>query len=151
MRTGLMQSLIPHYLRNDNAQGTINEMYAHIYHGDINAAFSLLQTFFSTVPYCRDINHEGHWQQMLYVVFSLFGARCQTEVHTSHGRIDLTMLIRGTRYIVEVKLDGSAQAALDQINEKRYAGRYALDNTPIIKIGVNFSTAEHTITDWKIG
>ena len=93
----------------------------------------LLQIFFKTVPYCNDIDHEGHWQQMLYVIFSLLGARCDVEVHTAHGRIDLVAAIWGKLYLMETKLDNTTQNALTQINLKEYDQRFALYNLPIVK------------------
>ena len=125
-------------------------MYGFMARGNIHAAFEVLQKFFRTVPYCNDIDHEGHWQQMLYVVFSIFGAKGDVEIHTADGRLDLVMLLYGTRYLVEIKLDGTAAEALQQINERRYADRFALEDVPLVKIGVNFSTTERTVTEWVI-
>ena len=152
VRTGLMLSLIPNYLQQrEGTELTINKMVRCFAYGDINGAMQLLQTFFKTVPYCNDIDHEGHWQQMLYVVFSLLGARCDVEVHTSDGRVDLVAAIRGKLYLIEIKLDKSAHEALTQIDLKAYDQRFALYNLPIVKIGINFSTKERTITAWELG
>ena len=152
VRSGLMLSLIPNYLQV--AQGTalvINKMYHNFSKGDIDSAFQLLQTFFKTVPYCNDIDHEGHWQQMLYVVFSLLGARCDVEVHTADGRVDLVAAMWGKLYLMEIKLDKPAGEALGQIDLKEYDKRFALYDLPVVKIGVCFSTKERTITEWAVG
>ena len=151
VRIGLMQSLMPNYIRTiGSADTVIRQYYMAMKDHDIDSALTLLQTFFKTVPYCNDIDHEGHWQQMLYVIFSLLGARCDVEVHTSHGRVDLVAAIWGKLYLMEVKLDQSAETALSQINLKEYDSRFALYNLPIVKLGVNFSTKERTITDWEV-
>lgn len=53
-------------------------------------------------------------------------------------------------YVMELKYDDTADAALDQINRRGYADKYALDGRPIIKVGIAFSSEERNITDWKI-
>ena len=93
---------------------------------------------------------EGHYQQMLYVMFELMGGRPEMETHTANGRINLMLSSKTTIYIIELKIDSSAQAALDQINKKEYASRYALEELPIVKIGINFDTTTRTISEWKI-
>ena len=51
---------------------------------------------------------------------------------------------------MELKLDGSADAALKQIDEKGYLIPYSADGRKLVKIGVNYSSEERTITEWKI-
>ena len=146
-----MQSLMPNYIRTiGSADTVIRQYYMAMKDHDIDSALTLLQTFFNIVPYCNDIDHEGHWQQMLYVVFSLLGARCDVEVHTSHGRVDLVAALWDKLYLMEIKLDQRSETALSPINLKEYDSRFALYNLPIVKLGVNFSTRERTITDWAV-
>ena len=148
VRVGLMKSLLPNYIKILEANTIISRMSGYFYKDDIDGAFAELQTFFKTVPYCNDIDYEGHWQQMLYLFFSIFGARGDTEVHTSDGRVDMAFVFYGRLYLVEVKLDKTADEAIKQINLKEYHRRFALLNIPIVKVGVNFSTKERTITQW---
>ena len=150
VRVGMMQALIPNYIHTvGGADTVISQFYEALMLQEINRAMSLLKTFFSSVPYCNDIDHEGHGQQMLYVVFSLLGARCDVEVHTATGRVDLVAAMAHNIYLFEIKLDKPATDALAQINLKEYDKRFALYNLPITKIGVSFSTSARTITDWK--
>lgn len=72
--------------------------------------FRLLQSYRLIVPYCNDANSEGHYQQMLYVIFSLFGR--YVEVHTSMGRVDVVMKTNKSLYLYELKMNQSAEAAL---------------------------------------
>lgn len=66
IRVGLMQSLLPNYLKQDAIKGktTIGRMYSAIAGGDMDGALQLLQEFLSTVPYCDNTNYEGHYQQL---------------------------------------------------------------------------------------
>ena len=150
VRVGLMQCLIRNYLHIQEANTIINIMTSYFLDDDIDGAFAELQKFYKTVPYCNDIDHEGHWQQMLYTFFSIFGARGDTEVHTSTGRVDMAFEFYGRLYLVEVKLDKSAAEAIKQIELKEYDKRFALLNLPVVKVGVNFSTKERTITEWVV-
>ena len=70
-----MRSLLPGYLAHNTLKGntTIARMYLAIAGGDMDGALRLLQEFLSTVPYCDNTNYEGHYQQLFYIIFSLFG------------------------------------------------------------------------------
>ncbi len=156
IRIGLMQSLIPNYL-GDAADDGINinaEMQGALQQDDIDQMFGLLKDFLGTVPYVNDVNaaedKEGHWQQMLYVIFSLLGATCDVEVHTPKGRVDLVAQTANKLYLIEIKLNKSAEAAMKQIDIKDYAQRYALSGLPIVKVGANFDQEERNITDWVV-
>lgn len=72
------------------------------------------------------------------------------EVRTSQGRIDIVMRTHDTLYIMELKLNKSADTAMRQIDLKDYPSRFALCGLPIVKVGINFSSEERTITDWQI-
>ncbi|MCD8313237.1 MAG: PD-(D/E)XK nuclease domain-containing protein, partial [Bacteroidales bacterium] len=74
----------------------------------------------------------------------------EVERASSMGSADIVIKTDRFIYILELKLDGSADAALKQIEEKGYAKPYALDKRKVFKIGVNFSSATRSITDWKI-
>ena len=110
----------------------------------------MLQDYLLTVPYCRGAKSEGHYQQMLYIIFSLLGRYVDVEVHAPTGRVDMVMRTAKSLYLFELKLNQSAEAAMRQIDLKEYASHFALAGLPIIKIGINFDSERHTISDWKI-
>ncbi|MCC8070493.1 MAG: ATP-binding protein [Bacteroidales bacterium] len=151
VRLGLMNSLLPNYVQKPQMTNSeISSLVRHLMKGQLTEGLEGLQTFFSEVPYCDNTSYEGHWQQMLYVVFSLIGAYADVEVHTRKGRVDMAMVLADTLYLVEVKLNSSAREALDQIDRKEYAERFRRSALPLIKIGMNFSTTERTLTEWLI-
>ena len=152
VRIGLMKSLVPYYL-TPNTQTTsaaIVSIAQCLYQDDMEGALRHIQTFLSTVPYCDHTDYEGHYQQVLYIIFSLLGYYVDVEVHTPRGRIDVVMRTRSTLYIIEVKLNKEADAALQQIDLKNYAERFALCKLPVVKIGVSFDSEKHTLKEWKI-
>ena len=82
---------------------------------------------------------------MTWVIFKMMGFYSHTEYHTSDGRIDLLVETPLYRYVIEFKLDGSAEEALKQIKEKDYPLQFALDEKKTFLIGVNFSKKTRTI------
>ena len=117
---------------------------------DMDGALSLMQQFLLTVPYCDNTGYEGHYQQLFYVIFSLFGMYVDVEVRTPRGRVDIVMQAVGKLYVIELKLDRSAADAISQINLKDYPSRFSLSGLPVVKIGINFDSNTKTISDWKI-
>lgn len=152
VRVGLMSSLLPNYVQRKAQQGrvTIIKMSVAVSEGRIDDALRLLQTFLSTVPYCDNTNYEGHYQQLLYVIFSMMSYEVDVEVHTPRGRVDMVLRTSTRLYLIELKLDKSADKAIEQINLKNYAERFALCGLPIVKVGINFDTKSGTIEDWTI-
>ena len=154
IRVGLFDNLLPNYVDGKSAQQggvTIAKMASLIRKQDMDGALQLLQDYFETIPYCHVTNHEGHYQQMLYIIFTLLtGFVLDVEVHTPKGRVDMVLLTQTDLYLIELKLNKSAQAAMRQMNLKNYHKRFALCGKPITKVGINFDSATGSIKDWII-
>ncbi len=152
IRAGLMNSMLPNYVQEKAMEGrvVIVEMYKAIIQDDMDKALGLLKTFLLTVPECDNTNYEGHYQQMHYVIFSLLGQYIDVEVRTATGRVDMVMRTATRIYVIELKINKSAEEALKQIDMKNYPARFALYNLPVVKVGINFSLSERTITEWKM-
>ena len=152
VRLGLMKSLIPYYLTPDtlSVSGTLIAMAKSLYRDDMDATLRAMQTFLSTIPYADNTHYEGHYQQVLYILFSLLGAYTDIEVRTPRGRVDVVMRIAHTLYIIELKLDKNADAALRQIDLKNYPERFSLCGLPVVKVGINFDGEKKTLGDWII-
>lgn len=153
VRLGLTKALIPYYVtpNTQNANNTTRNMARAFDKEDLGLALQYLQTFLGTVPYCAHTDYEGHYQQMFYVIFSLLTAwMVDVEVHTPNGRVDIVVMTKSRLYLIELKLNQNAQVAMQQINLKNYRQRFALSGLPITKVGVNFDSATHNITDWIV-
>ena len=152
IQAGLMESLLPNYVHEyaDEGSSMVGDMYEALYNDDLDGMFRLLQAYLLTVPYCDNANSEGHYQQMLYVIFSLFGRYVDVEVHTPTGRVDIVMKSAKALYLFELKLNKSAETAMKQIDLKDYASKFSLCGLPIVKVGINFDPDRRTIGDWKI-
>ena len=146
-----MKSLLINYVQRPAQLNTlVGEMAECIHFDDMDGALRLMQTVLSTVPYCENTRYEGHYQQMLYLIFTLLGNFTDVEVRTPQGRVDVVMRTHSTLYIIELKLNKNADEAIRQIDLKQYPERFALCGLPIVKVGINFDSEKHTLTDWVI-
>ena len=154
IKVGLFESLLPYYLEGMYAEEgdvAIAQMSVLIRQGDMDGALRLFQEFLGTVPYCNNTNYEGHYQQVLFIIFTLLTHFVvDVEVHTPNGRVDVVMETEDTLYLIELKFNKSAQAAMQQINLKQYDQRFARCGKPIVKVGVNFDAKKGNIEDWTI-
>ena len=118
---------------------------------DFASFITAIKTFFAGVPYQweKDNKNEHYYHALLYTLLVSFGADVCAEEPSAKGRCDLTLRMPKGIYIMEIKYNHSVQEALDQIDLKDYAGKYALDGRPITKVGITFSSTERNITDWK--
>ncbi len=115
VKVGLTKALIPSYVTPNTlaTTNTARRIAQTLDKQDMDSALQLLQTFLGTVPYCNVTNYEGHYQQMLYIIFSLLtDYLVDVEVHTPKGRVDIVLLTRTDLYIIELKLNQTAQAAM---------------------------------------
>jgi len=123
--------------------------------GSTEGMIEALKSFFSGLPYDIQIKSEKYYQSIVYTIFKMCGMNVMTELRTNVGRIDAVMTIADHMYIIEFKLNRSADAALEQIDEKKYADSFILpareSGKTIHKLGINFCCDEdvRNITGWK--
>ena len=149
---GFISYLLPYYAHVQPAESAFQIMsfIEEIEKGEIDAFFLRLQSFFTDTPYelVRDL--ELHYQNVLFIIFKLLGFYTTAEYHTSEGRIDLIIKTTHFIYLMEFKLEGTAEEALAQINEKHYAVLFQADERKVYKIGINFSNKTRNIQKWII-
>lgn len=149
---GFMNFLLPWYANVDTieSQSAIKQFVQEIRRGDINAFFKRLQSFFADTPYELVRERELHYQNVLFIVFKLIGFYVKAEYHTAQGRIDLVLQTDRFVYVMEFKLEGTAEEALRQIEEKQYTMPFRTDRRKVYKIGVNFSATTRNIEKWLV-
>ena len=152
IRIGLMESLLPNYVHEaaNAGQTAIAKMNRALRQDDLDGMLRLLQQFLLTIPQCDNTNYEGHYQQVLFIIFSLLGMYVDVEVRTATGRVDLVMCAYGKLYLFELKLNRSAEAAMAQIDLRDYPARFAQAGLPVVKVAIAFDSERRTIADWKI-
>ena len=124
---GFVRFLLPFYANVSTSRSAfeIGKFVKEIEQGDYNSFFRRLQSFFADTPYETITGHtdnkerelELHYQNVLFIVFKLMGFYTKVEYHTNEGRIDLVLQTDQYIYIMEFKLNGTAEEALQQIKE----------------------------------
>lgn len=149
---GFVRYLMPFYTRVNKGDTNfeIQNFVREIRTGQPDAFFRRLQSFFADTPYELISNLELHYQNVLFIVFKLVGFYTQAEYHTSEGHVDLVLKTDKYIYVMEFKLEGTAEEALQQIEDKHYARPFEYDSKQLFKIGVNFSNRTRNIEQWII-
>lgn len=128
----------------------VSDMVVALKTGEPEVFMEILTTYFAGVQYDLRMDNENNFQNAFYILMSLIGIDTQAETRTSSGRIDLLIKTKSFIYIIELKYDGSAEEALDQIKEKEYGLSFRNDSRQTFLIGVNFSSKTRTIGEWKV-
>ena len=149
---GFIRFLMPFYTRVNKAESPfeIQKFVREIENGQPDAFFRRLQSFFADTPYELISDLELHYQNVLFIIFKLVGFYTEAEYHTSEGRVDLILKTEKYVYVMEFKLEGTAEEALRQIEEKHYALPFESDFRQLFKIGVNFSNRTRNIERWIV-
>lgn len=134
-----MSSLVlqlPRYLKEENFE----------------AFFETMSAIFASIPYnIESKRDEAYFHTIFYLMMSASGLiDVQSSVLTSKGRIDFVVLFPETIYIIEFKCNQSAETALRQIQNKRYAEKYRRSGKKIILMGINFNQQKRNPEEWKI-
>lgn len=115
--------------------------------GNVRGMIEALNTFYRIFNYT---DYQGYKEQIVKLLFKAFFAfmRCDvlTEVPAGDGRIDAILKVPGHNYIIEFKVDSkSSDAAMSQMEEKRYADLFTLNDTPLHLVGIDFRTDKKRI------
>lgn len=149
---GFLRFLLPHYASVSVSKSPyeIQCFVGEVRKGDVDGFLSRLQTFFDDTPYELARDREVHYQNILYIVFKLMGFHTEVEYRTSRGRVDLVLKTSDYIYVMEFKLNGTAEEAMQQIEEKGYASAFASDSRKVVKVGINFSDETRSIERWIV-
>lgn len=136
----------------EESEFAVREFINDVRSGHIERFMLRLQSFFADFPYdsFNLSNLEQHYQDVVYILAKLMGLYTHIEYMTSSGRIDLLIQTAEYIYILEFKIDKSAQEAIEQIESKAYMLPFKADGRKVVKIGANFSSATRTLSDWII-
>ena len=129
---------------------SVRNFVQEVERGEVESFLNRLQAFYADGDYQLTGKLEVYFQNSLLMLFKLMGFYVQVERHTSRGRMDVTIQTRDYIYILELKVDKTAEEALQQIEDKQYAAPFAADPRTLYKIGVCFSSTDKGIAEWKI-
>ncbi len=130
VKIGFTQGLLAQYKnKSTTGSGFVAKFFVAMYKHDIDAALTLMQSYLAGIPYDLENKSEKHFQTIIYLIFSLLGYYTQAEVKSAVGRADAVCRTKDRVYVFEFKVDGSAEEALRQIDEKGYLIPYRLEGT----------------------
>ena len=156
VKNGFLTAIATSYLQpKKRVEGWIFDMLDALEAGEPDTLRTLFTSFLSSIPYTMrrkddERERERYFQYTFYLILRLISVyTVYVEKLQSHGRVDCVIETPQYVYIFEFKLDGTADEALRQIEEKGYAREYASDTRPLYKIGASFSSETGTIGEWK--
>ena len=152
VKNGFLKFIFSYYVPVNPAEGntTTAKLAKALRTGSPDMFMRTLEALFANTTYQIQGDAEKNFQYAMYIIMELVGEYVQAERTTSNGRIDLLLQTKDYIYIVELKIDNTADAALHQIEDKGYAKPFVNDPRKLFKIGVSFSTADRRIEDWKV-
>lgn len=152
VKEGLLNVLLPYYVttKRVGVKQVVGDIAMYFGMGQPDEAMKCLQAYFAGVDYKLRMENENNFHNAFFLLMDILGLRARAESHTSDGSIDLLIETERYVYVIELKYDHSAEDALRQIDEKRYALQFHADGRRVFRIGANFSSAHRTIGDWLI-
>ena len=147
---GFAYDLLRDYSGNDGAVSFISRFVRDVRKGDAEAFMIKLQSLLADIPYDQILDRELHYENMMYLVMKLMGFYARTEYKTSNGRIDMVVRTDLYVYVMEFKLHGSAEEAMNQIREKDYFLPFRNEGKEIILIGATFNDDKRRLGFWLI-
>lgn len=157
VKRGFVAVVSNNYFKSkDSADSAVISFYYALEDGNLESFRAQLTAFLASIPYSMrrkedEREKERYFHYTFYLILRLLSTYAvYTEKQQSGGRVDCVVETERYIYIFEFKLDGSADEALAQIEEKGYAREYAEDPRKLYKVGVNFSSLTGTIEDWKV-
>lgn len=152
VKYGFLNFVAPFYtpVASTDTAFYIGKFVRELTSGDVESFLERLRCFFADFPYELNTKTERHYQVVFYLVFKLMGQFTEAEVRSARGRADAVVKTADYTYVFEFKLDGSAEAALQQIEEKGYSFPYGADGRKLVKVGVSFDAEQRNLGEWLI-
>ena len=160
VRSGMISGLMPLILKRSVADGNnlIREMASSVLEGNLSGALMALRSYIGKIPY--DIitkeewadkeRRESFYKLLFYMAFSMLNSVVDTEVKSILGRADVVIKTASDIFVLELKVDGNVESALEQIDGKGYAIPYHSDGRNVTKCGVSITSQARNITHWRI-
>ena len=160
VRTGFVSGLVPAYtgLKRNDTEGFALRFWRALKKDDITAAMEEMKAFLAGIPYVEGFqkkleevkNYEGFYEYTFWLIFNMMNLYARTQVKCANGRIDFVVQMPDTTYVFELKVNGTAQEAIDQINGKGYALPYQTEGKPVVKVGVQFDRDTMTVGEYIV-
>ena len=161
VRTGFVENMIPLYtgINKNNTAGFAMRFWRALKHNNIVAVMQEMKAFLAGIPYVEGFkeklkevkNYEGFYEYTFWLIFNMLNFYARTQVKCANGRIDFVVWMPDTTYVFELKVNGTAQEALDQIKSKGYFLPYETEGCTVVKVGVQFDRETMTVGEYLVG
>jgi len=162
VRIGYAKGLLPIYTGLDDADvqmGFAAKFWRALKRGDVDLAMREMQAYMAGIPYVEGFKEklkdaatkESFYEYTMYLIFSMLNVYAKTQVKCSGGRADMVVWMPDTVYVFELKVNGTAREALEQIDSRGYALPYKTDTHKVVKVGVKFNAETRVPEEWVIG
>ena len=139
VKEGFLKKLLPMVMgERQSTEFNISKFVRSLEKADTNDFFNRIDALLANVPYEIKLDYEVHFQNFIYLLFTLMGFYTSAEYHTAIGRADVIIKTDKYIYIMELKRGGSAEKAMQQIKDKEYAKPFMADGRKLILVGANF-------------
>jgi len=149
---GFVNFLLPFYtpIPETESPAFIVKFVREVRAGKVDEFMLRLKALMADTPYEIIKDLENHYQNVMFIFTKLMGLYTKTEYRTSYGRIDLLITTDKYVYVIELKLDSTAEEALAQINSKEYSLPFEMDGRELVKIGANISRKTRNLERWVV-
>ena len=152
VESAFVNFLVPMYtpVPESESYAFIGKFVREVRAGKVDDFMHRLKVLMADTPYEIIKDLENHYQNVMFIFTKLMGLYTQVEYRTSYGRIDLLIGTDKFVYVIELKLDGTAEEALAQINSKEYSLPFTADERTVIKIGANILRETRNLERWVV-
>ena len=124
VRIGFTQGLLPTYVGVNSASVQKNfalKFWRALRQDDLDLALQEMKAYLAELPYIEgfkkklaDIsNVEGFYEWTFTLIFSMMNVYTRTQVKCAGGRADVVVYMPESIYVIEIKIRGTAQEALE--------------------------------------
>ena len=156
VRNGFIDAVASGYFKNSSSPTSWGiDVNTALENGDTVKFEKLMTALLSSISYRFQrkqdpMECERYFQYTFFLIVKMLAFyNTVAEKETSEGRIDCVVECPNYVYVIEFKLNSSAEAALQQIEEKGYTKPYAADPRTVISLGINFSSQTGTLDGFK--
>ncbi len=161
VRIGYVRGLLPVYTGLDDSSvqaGFALRFWRALRRGDTELAMREMQAYMAGIPYVEGFKQkladaatkEGFYEYTMYLIFSMLNVYAKTQVKCAGGRVDMVVWLPDATYVFELKVNGTAREALEQIDQKGYAFPYQAEDRKVVKVGVRFNADTRVPEDWVV-
>lgn len=161
VRVGYTKGLLPSYVglkATDVQTGFAAKFWIALKKNDIDLAMREMKSYMVGIPYVEGFkeklketaNAEGFYEYTMYLIFSMLNVYVKTQVKCAGGRTDVVIWMPEVIYVFELKVSGTADKAIQQIDDHGYAIPYQTDGRKVVKVGVKFDKETRTPINWTI-